>query len=290
MGVPRFLRLAGEGLEMVRALTYQRSVAYERSSAELAYAGRVQASFIPEQPPHLPGWDLSAALKPARQMSGDFYDFVPLAGGQMAVIIADVADKGASAALYMALSRTYLRHALRQHGDPARALQAANERMLAETHSDLFVTVFVGLIAPEDGTLTYSNAGHNPPLLARTDGSAPEALTRTGMALGILDDTTWSSRVVHLGDGDLLCLYTDGITEAQTHERELFGVERLTNLIQRNRYKATKALEQDVFTAVAAFTAGAPQFDDMALVIAKRHVIDSQTAATHNVESPPAYE
>ena len=165
-----------------------------------------------------------AMLEPARETSGDFYDVILLPSGRLGIIIADVADKGMGAALYMALSRTLIRtYAVEYDTQPELALSAANRRILADTGAGLFVTVFYGVLDPLSGELTYSNAGHNPPyLLSARDGLAVQELDRTGVPLGILDGGTWQQGTAHINPGDVLLLYTDGITEAQNGEQSFF--------------------------------------------------------------------
>src|SRR5690606_32138120 len=133
---------------------------------ELALARQMQASFLPTELPHIPGWELGAPLRPARQTSGDFYDILEVAGARLALIVADVADKGMSAALFMALTRTLLRtYAADFPDDPARVLSAANRRLLSDSSDDSFVTVFYAVLDVDTGALCYANAGHNPPFI-----------------------------------------------------------------------------------------------------------------------------
>jgi hypothetical protein len=205
-----------------------------RIERELAVAGRIQASFLPDSLPEIPGWQLAATLEPARETAGDFYDIIPLRDGCWGLVVADVADKGTGAALYMALSRTLIRtYAVEHHTQPERALHAANRRILADASANLFVTVFYGILDPAAHTLTYCNAGHNPPYLVGALGSYQvQALGPTGGALGIIDDWTWEQRTVRIAPGDTLVLYSDGITEAQNAQMSLFGEERLHEVIE----------------------------------------------------------
>ena len=243
------------------ARVYAQELAHESVSRELALAGQIQANFLPANLPDVPGWQLAALLKPARETSGDFYDVISLPNGRLGLLIADVADKGMGAALFMALSRTLIRtYAVEYDTQPELALSAANRRILADTHAGLFVTVFYGLLDPSSGELTYSNAGHNPPyLLSARDGNTIQELDRTGVPLGILDGVTWEQRVVYLGSGDLLLLYTDGITEAQNGQEEFFDEDRLREFVRASVGRSAQDIQDGIITQVDAFVGDAPQ-------------------------------
>ena len=146
-------------------------VSHQRVEQELRVAGDIQGSFLPDHFPEVAGWRLSGVLVSARDTSGDFFDFFTVPDGRVAVVVADVADKGVGAALYMALSRAYLRsQAMENDPDPAKALAALNRRVLVDTSSDLFVTVFYGLVTPNQDEFVYANAGH-PPAFRGASGS-----------------------------------------------------------------------------------------------------------------------
>ena len=198
--------------------------AHERVTQELAVAWRIQQEFLPDDLPQVPGWQMTATLEPAKQTSGDFYDCFPLADGRWGLIVADVTDKGVGAALYMALSRTLLRtYAVEHDTRPELAFAAAHRRILADTNTNQFVTVFYGILDPATATLTYSNAGHNPPYLVSSNGNGSNQgdvvreLQNTGPPIGLrlFGDIAWERNTVQLGQGEVLVLYSDGITEAE---------------------------------------------------------------------------
>ena len=251
------------------AKVYAQELALESVNREMALAGEIQANFLPDTLPDVPGWQLAAMLEPARKTSGDFYDAFSLPDGRLGILIADVVGKGMGAALFMALSRTLIRtFAVQQEAQPAAVLAAANHRILADTHAGLFVTVFYGVLDPGSGELTYANAGHNPPyLLHARDADAMEELDRTGVPLGILDPATWQQQTAHLAPGDALMLYTDGITEAQDAQEDFFDEERLREVARSNLGRSALEMQDAVITRVGAFVGEAPQSDDMALVI-----------------------
>jgi serine phosphatase RsbU (regulator of sigma subunit) len=251
-----------------RVETYQQRIASEKMTRELEIAGEIQATFLPRDRPRLPGWEIAATLIPARQTSGDFYDFVELDNGRTGFVVADVADKGTGAALYMALSRTLLRtYAMQFPAEPARALQAVNERILADTHSDQFVTVFYGVLEVETGLLTYANAGHNPALVVGTQAAQ---LGITGIPLGMFPDQSWRQRQFQLEPGDVLVMYTDGVTEAMNGRQEEFGDQRLQQLTTERAAQPVGQIQAAIQQAVQTFAGEAPQADDITLLLVQR--------------------
>jgi serine phosphatase RsbU (regulator of sigma subunit) len=256
---------------LFRAKAYGEALALQRTRQELAIAGRIQASFLPRSSPVLAGWDLAATLVPARETSGDFYDFVPLPEGRLAIIVADVADKGTGAALYMALSRTLIRtYATQYPMAPGAALRAANDRILADTLSDQFVTVFYGIVSAQDGTLVYANAGHNPALLFRRNGDDVVLLKNTGIPLGMFEGMNWEDRRVELAPGDALVMYSDGVTEAQNETGEEFGERRLIESVASLVDQPATSIQAGLLQATETFVADSPQFDDITVLVACR--------------------
>lgn len=251
----------------------------ERMKQELDVARRIQASFLPESCPSIPGWELAAVWRSAREVGGDFYDFVPLppdlgADGtrkiRSGVVIADVADKGVPAALFMALCRTLVRTMAMDGRAPSAAVGRANDLILADARSGLFVTLFYAILRADSADIGYVNAGHMPGLLVRaSDGSVEELLTG-GMALGVLPGFEFEQRTASLHPGDTLVLYTDGVSEASDAERQMFGKERLIQLARSHRSESAWELAHTIDDTIAAFVGNAAQFDDFTLVVAKR--------------------
>lgn len=257
------------------AEVYKRTLEHEKTAQELALAGRIQNSFLPESVPVVAGWQLTASLEPARQTSGDFYDFIVLPDNKLGILVADVADKGVGAALYMALSRTLIRTYAMEHPDqPEEALRIANERILMDTQSDQFVTVFYGVLDMVQGTFTYCNAGHNPGYLIHTNGGQSVAeLTRTGIPLGMFAGKSWKNDTVTVEQDDLLVLYSDGLTEAHNAEEELFGETRLLELINANPAISAQDINTIIIQDVEDFRGVTPQFDDITLLMVRRRDI-----------------
>ena len=256
----------------LRSLQRQLQDANKRFERELALAGATQASFLPKQLPDVSGWQLAVTLIPARQTSGDFYDIAHLPNGRLGILVADVADKGAGAALYMALSWTLIRTYVSEYpAQPERVLSSANHRILTDTDADQFVTAFYGILDPSTGELIYCNAGHNPPyLVSGQDGKEARQLTRTGIPLGIFGDQEWSQAVVQLSPGDALVLYTDGVTDAENGQGSFFGEDRLLDSIRANMGGAAVEVRDGIIADVHQFVGSAPQLDDIALVVVTR--------------------
>ena len=248
-------------------------VEHQNVAQELALAGEIQASFLPGALPDVAGWQLAARLEPARETSGDFYDFIPLPNGKLGIVIADVVDKGMGAALYMALCRTLIRtYAVEYDTQPDLVFSLANRRILLDTHTKLFVTVFYGILDPSSGTLIYCNAGHNPPYFLRAqEGDDPVQLLRgTGLPLGVFNNVAWEQASIHIASGDTLLLYTDGISEAQDRQEIFFGDEQLLELARRNLGRTAQDIQNALLAEVHAFMGDAPQLDDITLIVIVR--------------------
>lgn len=253
---------------------YEEALDLQRSAEELRLAGEIQASFFPDTFPIAEGWEFAVTVLPARETSGDFFDFIPLENGKIGILIADVTDKGVGPALFMALSRTLIRtYAIEYELDPDNVFYAANARILKDSRARLFVTAFFGILDQETGEFTYSNAGHNPPYLLRRAGGRPQPLSVTGMPIGIDEDTLWGKATVQIEPGDVLVLYTDGIPDAQNVDGEFFQEERLLEVARANaECSSAHELQTLIIESVQAFIGEAAQFDDITLVVLGRDV------------------
>ncbi|MCW5881255.1 MAG: SpoIIE family protein phosphatase [Anaerolineae bacterium] len=272
---PRLLEIAaGMANQTAIAIENERlrraEIEAQRLARELELARHIQRSFLPDAAPGVRGWDVCAHWEPARVVTGDFYDFVPLDDGQLGVVIADVSDKGAPAAIFMAVSRSLLRASILADATPATAIGQSNRLIAADAESSMFVTAFYMTLAP-DGAVCYVNAGHNPPLLLRADGRVEWVGQEAhGPALGIVPEVEWQQGVASLAAGDLLLLYTDGVTEAIDGQGDAFGEERLLAVVRAARQALACDVARTVVGAVADFAAGQPAFDDITLVILRK--------------------
>jgi sigma-B regulation protein RsbU (phosphoserine phosphatase) len=245
----------------------------ERKNTELAIAAEIQQSFLPDTISQIEGYDIAARSIMAKEVGGDFFDViplevVPLGKGQLGIMIADVSGKGIPAALFMALSRIVVRVNATWYGRrPAAAIRDANTIIAHDSRSSMFVTLFYGLLDSANRTLTYVNAGHNPPIHFRAaDGTLAE-FAATGMAMGVLDDAAYSQENVQMVPGDVLILYTDGITAAENADLEMFGQHRLERIILASDKVSANELCQEILTAVRTFTGDHPQSDDITLMV-----------------------
>jgi len=256
----------------LRRLQKQLRDANRKMEQELALAGKVQSSFLPGDLPAPPGWQIAASLKPARQTSGDFYDLISLPEGRLGLVVADVVDKGVGAALFMTLGWILARSYAKEYpAEPQRVLRAVNDRILAEIDTGQFVTVFYGILDPATGALTYCNAGHPPPYLySARHGDTAQPLNRTGMALGVTDTEGWEQATAQLDPGDVLVLYSDGVTDAENVEGASFGYDRL-KITAGARLGCTAGEMLDALkTAIQEFAGEALQSDDITLMVVTR--------------------
>jgi len=239
---------------------------------ELELAWQVQSGFLPEAPLELDDWEIAAALRQSRQTSGDFYDLIPLENGQYGILVADVADKGMAAALYMVLSRTLIRtYSLLHPLNPELVLAAVNRRLLSDISTGHFVTVFYGILDPVKGLLKYCNAGHNPPFFFKGTGE-PEirSLMKTGMVLGVLEEETWGQEQIQIDPGDMLVIYSDGVIDARDMNGTPFGIEALVQELKANLGHPAREVQDELIGKLSEFVGNAQSFDDITLITITR--------------------
>ena len=263
-------------IETIRDITERREMEgrLARSSAELQIAAEIQQSFLPEIIPQITGFDIAAKSVMAKEVGGDFFDvipfeIIPLEKGTLGIIIADVSGKGVPAALFMALSRIVVRVNALWHRDPARAIFDANNIIAQDSKAGMFVTLFYGILSEKDQTLTYVNAGHNPPVVYRSSDGSIEELMPTGIVLGAVERREFFSRTLDIRTGDIIVMYTDGITESINAREEMFGEERLHSIIRMHARLPAQEILKKILESVQQFTGDMPQFDDITLMVVK---------------------
>jgi sigma-B regulation protein RsbU (phosphoserine phosphatase) len=254
------------------ARLYQAAVDRGRLERELQMARDLQAGLLPRETPQLPGWEIVAYWQPAREVAGDYYDFIPGREGQLGIVIADVADKGMPAAIFMALTRSTVRASLTGAPSPAEGIGRANRLICADAQAGMFVTLFYAQLDPVAGELTYVNAGHSPAILYRAAEDRSCTLDRTGLILGVDEDAVYAQRKVQLDPGDSVLLYTDGVTDAicETAPEESYGEERLLQLVTSHRHASAAETVSALDQALRDFIGPGAPFDDVTVVAVKR--------------------
>ncbi len=246
------------------------SAQLERRKKELEIAQQIQESFLPHTIPVIKNYDLAASSIPAQEVGGDFYDFIPITSKQTGLTIGDVSGKGIPAALFMAFSRTLLRAKACRNPGVGRMIESANNFINEEPHSNMFVTLFYSVLDNARNTLTFVNAGHNPPLLLRKKTGDIVRLSTGGVVLGAMKGLKMNEKTIDLQTGDLLVLYTDGITEAINQQEDQFGEERLIELLKENQELSSGDLKNLIIDQVYDFASGTSQADDITLMVLRR--------------------
>ena len=237
---------------------------------DLAVARDIQVSLLLASSPRLPGWESSTSFLPARELGGDLYDFVEIAPPTWGIMIGDVSGKGIPAALHMAIARTLFRMEARHGQDPAQTLGQLNRHIIEQAPQGC-ITLLYAHLNTADGSLRMANAGHNYPLLLN---NSVHELALDGLPLGIDADYAFSETTAQLNPGDVLVFYTDGVVEAFDAAGDLFGFERLRQLLLETRVRRPRSLTRQIVRAVRAFTGNTPQSDDITLVVLRRRYLD----------------
>ncbi len=263
-----FANQAAIALENVRL--HLRALEQERLEREMHVAAEIQRQILPKGAPQVPGFQLIGWNRPAREVGGDYYDMFPTRDGRMGLLVGDVSGKGIPAALMVSILHSALRLLVEQIGAGAGLLARLNRHIQESSTPNKFITMLLGELDPGTGRLRYVNAGHNPGLLLRRDGRVEE-LGATGVPLGLLTGSRYTEREVTVEPGDLLCVYSDGITEAESVTDDEFGTERLIELLRAHHDDAPlDELLESIQSAVGDFSQGRPQYDDQTLLLLRR--------------------
>ena len=248
----------------------------KRLEEELRIARRIQMSLLPGDPPLIRGVTVAATCVPAREVGGDYYDFIPLGERRLGFLVADVSGKGTSAALYMAELKGLLLSLTRVHDSPRDLLVEVNRIIAPHIDSRSFITMIYAVLDLDQGTLTCARAGHTPLIYVRGDAGEKQAkqLLPSGLVVGLDGfqsefEALIEEQTVSVGDGDIVVLFTDGISEAMNEDDELFGEVRLGRVVERHADLGVTELRQEILSNVRAFVNGADQHDDMTLVLLK---------------------
>jgi sigma-B regulation protein RsbU (phosphoserine phosphatase) len=256
-------------LALENARLHLQALEKERLEREMFLAADIQRQILPKGSPHVPGFELCGWNRPARQVGGDYYDLFLYGEDRVGLLVGDVSGKGIAAALLVSILHSGLHLLLHQTGFGPTLLERLNQHLLESSTPNKFVTLLLAELAPRASELRYINAGHNPGVLLRS-GGAVEELGSSGVPLGLLPVARYREECIRLEHGDLVCLYSDGITEAESPSEEEFGMGRLIEVLLAHRERPLAEMQEAILQAVAEFSQGRPQGDDQTLVLLRR--------------------
>ncbi len=259
-----FANQAAGAIETARL--HKDAIEKERIERELELAAAIQRQILPRDLPSVAGVEIAARNRPTRQVGGDYFDLFPLSGGRLAFLVADVSGKGVPAALLVSTVHAAVHLQIDEARTISDLIGRIDRHLQKYAATRKFLTCFFGLVEPSTGTLRYVSAGHNPALLCRASGEV-EQVKATGVPIGMFPHATWREETLVMERGDLLCVYSDGITEALDAADEEFGLARLTRLMTA---EPAGRICDAVFDAVSAFAGEAPQYDDQTLLLIRR--------------------
>jgi sigma-B regulation protein RsbU (phosphoserine phosphatase) len=239
---------------------------------ELELAQRVQKTLLPQEIPNIPGLEIAAFSRPAQIVGGDYFDFIEFGRGTHCLAIADVAGHGVSASLHMASIQAMLRAVVPANHSPADVVREIHKLFIHNIRFTTFVTFFLGAFNPATKTFTYCNAGHNPPLVLQKRKNGKESiawLNPTGAAIGLIEEAEFGEKTFDFHEGDLLVMYTDGVTEAVNIKNDMFGSERLTEIIKRLHQSPPKEVVRGIREGLDDFSGGKSLADDTTVVVCR---------------------
>jgi phosphoserine phosphatase RsbU/P len=265
-----FANQAAIALENARL--HREALERERLEREMHLAAEIQRTILPKGAPAVPGYEVVGWNRPARQVGGDYYDLLALPDGRVELVVGDVSGKGIPAALMVSTLHSALRLLLDQAGFGPSLLERLNRHILESSLANKFITLFMAELEPSTGLLRYLNAGHNPGFLVRggLGGGRVEELSSSGVPLGLLPNSRYQPRELVVEPGDIVCIYSDGITEAESIDEEEFGTERLIELLRKHQGFTLQEVLETLQGAVTRFARGKPQYDDQTVVLLRR--------------------
>jgi len=262
--------IAAQSAQVIEnARLYEEERALMLVEKELSLASEIQRQLLPDLKPNVEGYDIAGASIPAREVGGDYFDFIEAGDGLLAVCLADISGKGLPAALLMSNLQATVRGQVLADPRPANCLRRSNKLLYRSTAADRFATLFYGLLDAREHVFSFSNAGHQNPILAKR-GCAPRRLEPSGVVLSFLEEVAYEEATINIDPLDTIIMYSDGITEAFNELDEEFGEERLLELVGDRAGESASVLIDDILGAVRRHAAGWPQSDDMTLVVLSR--------------------
>lgn len=262
--------IAAQSAQVVEnARLYEEERSLMKMQEEFKLASQIQADLLPKESPAFPGYDIAGATFPARAVGGDYFDFIPVDDHHLAICLGDVSGKGLPAALLMANLQASLRSQTYNGNSVMECIARCNHHLFQSTSPEKFATLFYGILDLQTNTLTYCNAGHEPPFLL-SEGEQPERLKEGGTMVGIMDIFPFQQAQVTFKPGDMLIVYSDGVSEAMNADKEQFGEARLSGSIAENRCAGAGQVIDQLVKAVRAHAGSAPQYDDITALVVKR--------------------
>ncbi len=252
------------------AIMYQESLERDKLQRDLELAREIQYGLLPDEPPQIRGFQITASLSFAKMVGGDYYDFIPLDDSSWGILIADVSGKGIPAALIAATSKVQARALCMTAREPAQFLTRLNNILAHELSSDHYITMVYGILDPKKGTFTYSRAGHEPPFRSGKNFEEPEPLMKGGFPVGLFKEATYEQETLQLNPGDRLLLFTDGLSDCLNPKGESFSKTRVSDYFQKNRLQTCDDLGTGLLQEVQSFSHGGSRFDDMTLILLGR--------------------
>ncbi len=256
-------------ISIERAMLHRQILENAQIEQQLKMAQTIQSRLLPAEPPHIPGYDIAAICIPTFAIGGDYFDFIPLPDGRLGLVVADVSGEGIPAAMIMSVFRALLRTHARAGEETAVIAQTMNELLPDFTGGIDFVTAVFGILNPANGHFTYTNCGHNLPLLLHGNGRI-EQLQQGGPLLGVLEAASYEVGEVILTSGDLLLLYTDGVVEVMARDGEEFGIKRVQEVLQKSCVRSATAVIDNIIQATQQFSGSASYRDDFTSMVVRR--------------------
>ncbi|MFQ5498785.1 MAG: SpoIIE family protein phosphatase [Candidatus Zixiibacteriota bacterium] len=256
-------------ISIERAHLHQQILSGEKLQQQLSVAREIQSSFLPLDDPTIDGYDVSGRNIPSGEVGGDYYDFIEIVGGQTGIAVGDVSGKGVAAALIMASFRASLIAEIRNNYSIRTICSKVNDLVYESVSPGSFVTAVYGVLDSKNNIFTFANCGHNLPVLLRASGDV-FFLEEGGQLLGVVPGAAYEERPIFLDVGDIICIYTDGVTEVFDEDGNEFGCERLVDLLRANRQKSTKEMQETILASIRQFATPDHAFDDITTVILKR--------------------
>lgn len=264
------LALAGQAaVAITNAMYHQEVLLKQKLERDLQIARTVQESFLPQELPNKAGYQFAAHYDSAQEVGGDFYDFISLSEDQLAILMGDVSGKGVPAALFMARLMSDFRFVSLSEDEPKDILAKVNDILVKRSRRGMFVTIIYIILDMLKGRITYSSAGHLPPLMVKVNGKTHRLVSESGVPLGIAEGQTFAQDSLPLEEGDVLLLYTDGLLEARNARKQEFGFNRIEKALKEHRGLSAGDIEKQLYLSVKDFVKDTPQHDDLTYMVVK---------------------